>query len=61
METKKNYNPLNEGYTGETTSRKGYTGSENSESQAPLRIANVQSGVVKPETNTSNSKTDQNQ
>lgn len=56
----RNYNPLNEGYTGGQYQKKGYTGSSNA-SVAPVTLPSIQSAVVKPvvsqTTHTNNSST----
>ena len=41
----RNYNPLNEGYTGGHYEKRGYTGSNTS--QAPITLPSIQSAVVK--------------
>jgi len=44
----RNYNPLNEGYTGGHYVKRGYTGSSTTTSQAPVTLPSIQSAVVKP-------------
>lgn len=57
VDKNKNYNPLNEGYTG--SKNKGYTGGENN-SQPPKKIDNVVSAII-PATKPSESNTQNNQ
>ena len=53
----RNYNPLNEGYTGKTLKQKGAVVTSSSGSQAPATLPKIQSAVVKPsQISSSNSK-----
>jgi len=43
----RNYNPLNEGYTGGKYEKRGYTGTTN-QSGAPESLPSIESAVAKP-------------
>jgi hypothetical protein len=44
----RNYNPLNEGYSGSANTKRGYTGgSTGITSQAPKTLPSIQSAVIK--------------
>ncbi len=45
----RNYNPLNEGYSGRSTKTDDYTGT-NSKSLAPKSIPSIKSAIIKPAT-----------
>ena len=46
----RNYNPLNEGYSGRSKqySKDGYTGGTHTASEAPKTLSSIQSAVTKP-------------
>ncbi|MBF0273926.1 MAG: hypothetical protein HQK84_01705 [Nitrospinae bacterium] len=55
---KRNYNPLNEGYTGKKKiNTLGYSGNQTNSSGAPRTIPNLQSGIIKPEPTTTPNNT----
>ena len=56
----RNYNPLNEGYTGKTSKQKGDTEDSRSSSQAPAILPKIQSAVVKPSQLFSSNKSQSN-
>jgi len=62
----RNYNPLNEGYSGlsvgnEGYKGRGYTGTSGTTSQAPQTFPSIQSAVVKTSTTNTSSNTKQKQ
>jgi len=57
----RNYNPLNEGYSGSNYSKRGYTGSGGTTSQAPKTFPSIQSAVVKTGTTQTTSSGNQQQ
>ena len=55
----RNYNPLNEGYSGSSYAKRGYTGSSGTTSQAPQKLPSIQSAVVKTSTTQTTSSDNQ--
>jgi hypothetical protein len=67
MNKRRNYNPFNEGYSGIVISNEGYKGkitmldgaTGSKEGVAPTTLPKIQSAIVKPTENKSNSSSNQ--